>query len=160
MPFLTRPIFVETSSYTPTLTGVVVGTGGTPINTAIYTFTGPAGVGARGTLSVQGHIKYGTSGQTFPVNPVTATMPSGFQFDDAFGIANLSAIGFVTLVDDSLGASNYGFVTYASATTVKMFGFLTNATYAALGVISTTAPFTWASNDEFIYEFNIRAERV
>lgn len=132
-------------TYTPTLTGMVIGTGGSPFNQAEYQWVGGALVGDEGMLSIRGHIVFGTSGQTFPTAP-TFSLPSGFQFVTT-GLTDHTQIpiGWTYMTDSSTAANNrMGSVTPNSATTVRPFQ---SGWSAARATLTTTTPFTWASGD-------------
>ena len=68
-------------TYTPTLTNMAIGTGGTAINTASFTFAGfPAG----GILCVEGKVVFGTAGQTFPgASNESISLPTGYTLVDS-----------------------------------------------------------------------------
>ena len=151
---------VATGTFTPTLTGAAIGTGGTPLNTADYTFVGGPKVGDHGEMIVDGIIQFGTSGQTFPATTTTVTLPSGFEFSSAIaGI--VPPVGAAQYVDSSSGNNAfYGVVTYASTTTVRFLTLNASSTYLNIDSTATTKPFTWDSNDQIVYRYAIRAKRV
>lgn len=160
MPYLTGQVLSEadiaalfaSGTYTPTLVGMVIGTGGTPINTAKWTFVGfPAG----GILTVEGKIKFGTAGQTFPAATITASLPAGYaQINFADQYSHLVAA--VTYTDVSPESTYQGCIRPASSTTVRFVTSIVSGTNIAHGGTGTTQPFTWASNDEIYYRFSAR----
>jgi hypothetical protein len=138
-------------TYTPTLVGMVIGTGGTPTNSAKYTFVGfPAG----GVLTVEGKIKFGTSGQTFPAATATISLPSGYSMIDTEALAPINAA--VVFSDVSPVNVVRGAMQYSSATTVRLIAVSVSGSYTINGATGTTIPFTWASNDEIYYHFSVR----
>jgi hypothetical protein len=73
------PPEVDSGSYTPTLTNMDVGTGGSADNSARYTY-------AHGILNCSGTIVFGTSGTTFPGGSNEKIgLPSGFTITSGFG---------------------------------------------------------------------------
>lgn len=139
-------------TYTPTLVGMVIGTGGTPIDTASFTFTGlPAG----GTLTVEGKIKFGTAGTTFPAALSTIGLPTGYSLIDTDPLNDLSSS--VTYNDVSASQPYKGQVRPNTTTTVRLVITNVSGTLIQLGPTSTILPFTWAINDEIYYKFTVRA---
>jgi hypothetical protein len=123
-------------TYTSTLTGFVVGTGGT--NSTDYRYE-------QGMVRVRFTFKFGTSGQTFPTDP-KFTLP-----------VNRSAQvhtyeepgGFVSMHDNSAASLPRAAICFANATSVTqviLYG-LGTATTGTPYNISTTLPWTWAQND-------------
>lgn len=156
---------VQTASYTPALTNMAIGTGGTPINTAIYTWIGGAGTGAHGTLDIQGQIRFGSSGQTFPSNPPKIALPTGFIFDDAMPFPGSGSNGGVMLGGvgywDETGNQGYGgAIGYDSTSTIRLLNYNVGGTNPQFNSVSTSTPFTWAVDDQINYNFTIRAERT
>lgn len=138
-------------TYTPTLGAMVIGTGGTPTNTAKYTFVGfPAG----GVLTVEGKIKFGTTGVTLPAGSTeTISLPSGYAFIDTGTFCHLNCA--VSLVDITGGIYD-GSLRTASTTTVSLFLKTFVAGGVNFDVLTATTPFTWAINDEIYYRFSAR----
>jgi len=135
----------DTGTYTPTLTGMAIGTGGTPLNTASFCYIG-------GVLVVEGNIQFGTSGQTFPTAP-TLTLPSGYTMTTFF---SARPIGNATFNDSGSGGFA-GRVFAATSSTVAFNAENAAGTHSSLVALSTTVPYTWASNDGIYYEFVVRA---
>lgn len=149
-PFSSRYSTFVNGTYTPTLVGMVIGTGGTPTNTANYTFVGTS---AGGVLTVEGKIKFGTSGQTFPAATITASLPAGYSLIDTSTEAQIA--GSVSFLD--VGTQNYkGFVLPSTATVVRFMVLTVSGTFIVPGATGTTTPFTWTSNDEIYYRYSAR----
>lgn len=129
-------------SYVPTLTGFVLGTGGT--NQCSYRYE-------QGSIRVRFLFKFGTSGQTFPTDPkftlpVTAAAQS-HTFEELFGS--------VSMHDNSGATIPRKGIVYLNATSVTQVIMYLYGT-ATTGIpanISTTSPWTWAQNDLFRGEF-------
>jgi hypothetical protein len=159
MPYLTGQVITQadlaalftSGTYTPTLGNLAIGTGGTPVNSAKYTFVGfPAG----GVLTVEGRIKFGTSSVTLPAgSDETISLPSGYSIIET-GV--LEPVCQINYIDDSTGAYVRGGLLVNSATTVKFVLWPIVATYETLTVLTATTPFTWAINDSIVYRFVCR----
>lgn len=132
------PESVPKATYTPTLTSIVVGSGGT--NTAQYYVN-------RGVMHIQGNIIFGTSGQTFPSGSVIgASLPSGFTFDGV----DASIVGLCRMRDSSVPQNYRGNCQWVSASSTISFNIDNVAgTYPTLATPSATIPFAaaWASGD-------------
>lgn len=132
-------------TYTPSLTGMAIGTGGTPLNTASFSFIG-------GVLVVEGRIQFGTSGQTFPTAP-TVSIPSGYTIAT---VVDGRPCGWAALGDSGVGTFA-GRCVVKTSTTVNFVAENAASTHGIIVALSTTVPFTWASNDTILYEFTVRA---
>lgn len=139
-------------TYTPTLGNMAIGTGGTPTNTAKYTFVGfPAG----GILTVEGSIKFGTTGVTLPSGPSeTVSLPSGYALIDTNPSSELSST--VTFVDVSGGVAMKGMIRPNTTTTLRMVLINVSGANLVVNDVSATTPFTWAVSDEIYYKFVAR----
>jgi hypothetical protein len=130
----------ETDTYTPTWTNVTVGNG-----TQTFSFTR-----VQDLVLVRGTLVFGstTSISSNPniTLPVTArTQTAGF------------ALNGITKFLDTGTAAYYGFVTELTTTTAGIRIFTTSGTLLAAGAISSTAPFTWTTNDEINLQFVYQA---
>lgn len=134
------PIYSATAAYTPTLTGAVVGSGGT--NTANFMVSG-------NVMHIEGNIVFGTSGQTFPTGTFTIGLPTGWTSVAASG----TDVGLCRMRDSSVPATFPGRIELIS-------GVLTVLTEDASGTYlkyggspSATVPFgaAWASGDSVIW---------
>lgn len=140
-----------TGTYTPTLSGMAIGTGGSAANTARLHY-------ANGLLTVQGRIIFGTSGTTFPGSSITATLPSGYTATEFYAQFE-QAIGFVTFRDD--GVLSYNGVVWLDSTSTVRFMALDNAsTYERVAATGTTIPFTWGAGDRITYQFSLIATKA
>lgn len=160
MPYLTGQVLTQadiaalfaSGTYTPTLGAMAVGTGGTPTNSAKYTFVGfPAG----GVLTVEGKIKFGTTSVTLPgASTETISLPSGYALIDTSGSSVFPA--GVSYTDVSAGQSWSGLLAPNSSTTVVLYVPVVSGTMLVTSLVSGTVPFTWAINDEIYYRFTAR----
>jgi hypothetical protein len=148
-------VAVETGTYTPTLTGMAIGTGGS-VNTGSWTFIGGPDVGDSGVLVWEWRLVFGTSGATFPTAP-TVALPAGYNFV-APSYAGLFPVGtcFFEAVSASAN-SRLGTVSPVSVSTVRMF---INGHSAGTGGVTTTTPFTWQVSDGMQGSFTARVVRV
>lgn len=135
----------DSGTYTPTLTGMAIGTGGSAANTASFHFIG-------GVLFVEGSIIFGTSGQTFPTTP-TMSIPAGYTI--ATATANRPC-GWASIIDSGTGTFT-GRCHVITSTSVGFVAENSAATSGVVAAISTTNPMTWASSDQFLYSFHVRA---
>ena len=148
-------IGLQRGTYTPTLTGMVVGTGGTPSNTADYTFIGGPNVGDRGLLYIRGYIEFGTTGQTFPTAP-SFSLPTGFNLVKTTGgyIAGKVNLNDVTALNQD------GVMWCLGANAVRPLCVLLSGVNPYYDVLATTKPFTWASGDRMEWTIDTDAVRV
>lgn len=144
---------VQSGSYTPTLTGMVVGTGGT--NAAEYAFIGGPNTGDKGILVVHGIAQFGTAGQTFPTSP-TISLPSGFSTSLSSGTHDLGG----AVLADATGLNHAGRVWIAGATTIRPVLQQVSGATLFYNVLSTTTPFTWANGDSIVWTVVARAVRT
>jgi len=136
----------STGTYTPTLSGMAIGTGGSAANTATFSF-------ANGILSVIGFIQFGTSGVTLPGagGNINVSVPSGFSMLGA----STTPIGQAML---TAAATNYhGIAWINSATAVRFLALAAGATYLTPAATSATVPGTWANGDIIRYSFAVPA---
>lgn len=139
-------------TYTPTLANMAIGTGGTPTNTAKFTFVGfPAG----GVLTVEGQIKFGTTGVTLPgASNESISLPAGYSM--IYSNANSRLASVVQYLDVTGAIAVDGTIGPLTATTVIPYTPTVVGTTLQDVVLSSTAPFTWAVNDEIYYRFSVR----
>lgn len=151
-------IGAQSGTYTPTLVGMAIGTGGSATNTASYWWTGGPDVGDEGLLFLSGWIIFGTAGATFPTTP-DVLLPPGFRVSAAVPVVQrvqavhyfIAAVGFV-----------FGFVEYqASANDRIRLGWLNAAgTPLGLGALSPVSPGAWAAGDSMRYGVLLPTIRV
>lgn len=146
------------TSFTPGLTNIAVGTGGTPTNAAYYKFTGGPAVGDLGVLSLHGKIKLGTSGFSVGTGP-QVTLPLGFALVNS-GSEYANVPGSVRCFDASPAAwSAIGCCTRQSSTKLGL-ELYSPATYVTMTGITATVPITWAANDEIWWTAIVNAVRT
>lgn len=163
MAYLTGQVLTEANiaalftsgTYTPTLGNLAIGTGGTPINSAKYTFVGfPAG----GVLTVEGAIKFGSTAPTLPAgSDETFSLPSGYALIDATGVGVADLNGRVSYYDVTGAVIFHGSLQVASSTTLYLRLPTVAGSYLQANVsLTATTPFAWAVNDEIYYRFSCR----
>jgi|SRR5665647_2199949 len=139
------------TAYTPTLTGMAVGTGGTPVNTAIYAYS-------NGVLVAEGKIKFGTTGVAFPAVAIAVSLPPGFEMVTVDTNADMPSS--VAFADVSLPATYKGLARYQTATSVRLVVLGVSGTNLASQGTGATAPFAWQNDDEIYYRFTTLVNRV
>jgi hypothetical protein len=146
---------IEHGTYTPTLTGMAIGTGGGAVNSASWTFIGGPNLSDIGTMQWEWEMVFGTAGQTFPTQP-TIALPAGFNLvntsDTSFPIGRCLFIDVTAST-----ASRYGTIAAHSASAVRP---LINGISASISAMTTTTPFAWAASDEMLGSFTARVVRV
>lgn len=128
------------SSYTPTLTGISLGGGGTSVGK--FSKSGRAVNGTVViTLGTTGALS-GTPGFTLPAAPLI--VDNGFPF------------GICSLFDASATAFVHGFLRWNStASNVAMV--YNNATPTSSAVVNASTPWTWTSGDKILAQFSYEA---
>lgn len=128
------------TTYTPTLTNITVGTGGSAKNEGRYIRLGSLVV-----FEIQ--IVLGTSGGVVPSGPIGATLPPITQQAAARG-------SFSARMRDAGTAIYPAMTDNTTIGRVDAYAILTSGTYAVGATPSSTIPFTWAASDEvFIWGF-------
>jgi hypothetical protein len=148
-------VAVSEGSYTPTLTGMAIGTGGGATNTADWTFVGGPNVGDVGLMHIDWELIFGASGATFPTTP-TIALPAGFNFVETSTAA--LPHGRVFLSDNNTAAnSRYAEI---GPTSVSTWRVTLGGISAGTSALTTTTPFTWAGGDSMRGSLRFRAVRV
>lgn len=130
------------TSWTPTLSGIAIGTGGSAELTGKFRQIGKL-------VHCRLFLKFGTSGQTLPTGDFTFTLP--VTSVTPAGTATVQGLGRASARDVSAGDVMSGFVVWASTTTIKLRFPLASGTYVvqnASSVPSGSVPFSWATGDE------------
>ena len=132
-------------TYTPTLVGPVVGTGGSAANTAVYNFDGK-------TLSIWGKIIFGTSGATYPQTTTTIALPTGYTTSISTGQAQ-------PMGQAQLGAAGayHGYLRVDSTTTLRLFVLGTAGAYQDIAAPSPTIPGAWAAGSTIYWSVTLPA---
>jgi len=125
------------TTYTPTLTSMAIGTGGSAANTAKYGY-------AQGLIVIDGIIQFGTSGTTFPASSNTITLPSTFT-PAASVTPNYPLVGLANMTAG--GVSAQGVVALVSTTQLRIYVTTASGSYAAAGNLATNTPGTWVAGD-------------
>jgi hypothetical protein len=128
-------------SYTPTLSGVAIGTGGAAANTASYRYID-------GQVKVRGVITLGSSGASVS-GTIDVTLPSTAT---ALRHPYQTYAGSGTLYDTSAGVNYYSFVAAANASVTDINIFFVGASGVRGGTTAST-PFVWAAGDSISYDF-------
>lgn len=143
---------VETGDYTPALTSIAIGTGGSAENVAHYVFVGGSEVGDEGILSIEGSIVLGTSGASVSAGTGHAIdLPAGFQHPSP-GTDQIIAHGL------HRGTGTFVLQGWGNAATTWRPLYLT-ATPTVAG-ITNTLPFTWAAGHSMRYAYCAQVVRV
>lgn len=132
-------------TYTPTLVNMAVGTGGSALNTASWSY-------ARKLLTIEGILVFGTTGTTFPSAAAeTIGLPTGFTLD---GNAS-TQVGMVTHTIG--GSASIGSVRIESSTTLRPLSFSTAAASVQAVDLTATVPGSWAAGDSMRYSISTLA---
>lgn len=132
---------VPTTSYTPTLAGMAIGTGGGATNIAHYAY-------ANGVLVLTGIILFGTAGATFPTSP-SITLPAGFTAA-ASVTPNYATVG--QAIHLCSGVAYHGYMAQVSSTQIRPLLYATGGTYAgSANLVAGTVPVAWVAGDIIRY---------
>ena len=149
------------ATYTPTLTGMAIGTGGGALNTAFYAFAGGPNVDDIGIMSIQGEIKFGTTGATLPSAASTlVALPSGFNFQSMLTLGN-AKIGLWDWLNASWTLT--GLLTPNSLSTIKLSVMNANGNVTSRVTgdnVSATSPGTWVVGNSILWHTTFIAKRV
>jgi len=128
------------TTYTPILTNIAVGTGGSAKNEGRYIRLG-------GLVTFEIQIVLGTSGGSVPSGAIGATLPPITQQAAARG-------SFSARMRDAGTAIYTAMTDNTTIGRVDAYAVLTSGTYGSGATPSSTIPFTWAAGDEvFIWGF-------
>jgi hypothetical protein len=128
-------------TYTATLTGFAVGTGGSALNSTRYRYV-------NGEIEVDAKFVFGTSGTTFPTSP-TFTLPVTAATVKHNNMIYAPGGGSV---NDATG-SPYSSIVHAPVAAVDKVTVAPNPGAASIGNYTTTSPFTWAAGDTIACRF-------
>lgn len=154
---------IAVGTYTPTWTGITVGTAGSVQNTGGWTFVGEAASASPGLLTLRIAMRFGSTSPTLPsATAITVSIPSGFNLvadADSTSLPEYMSLGEASFLDSSATLVVRGLCAKASATTLRVWRVdpttLTNANF------SSTAPFTWAAADGIdVFAGGLRAVRT
>jgi hypothetical protein len=134
----------RTGTYTPTLTNMSVGTGGSAANTCAWTYHD-------GLLTIDWVAILGTSGASV-TGSIGFSLPAGFTCDRVS--TNIVASLGVTLI----AAGNYveGVAHHSAAGTITLLARTASGTYVSRSAMSATVPATWAANDSIFVNGTIK----
>jgi hypothetical protein len=131
-------------TYTPALTGMAIGTGGSAYNSCTVTY-------ANGWLFGTGRIVFGTSGVTLPTGSIGIAPPSGFSF--APPVVALLPVGVCYM--NAGGVNSPGTVRAESTSLLRFLATATGAAHATVAATSGTVPGTWANGNSIEYSFAV-----
>jgi hypothetical protein len=136
-----------TGTYTPTLTGMAIGTGGSAYNSATYTLV-------PGHLIVQGRLVFGTTGVTLPTaSAIGVGPPSGVTLAPLVAALIPAGICYMT----AAGTGYVGSVRAESSSLMRFLATGAAVTYTTTTATSGTIPGTWANGDSISYQFTVPA---
>lgn len=150
---------VEYGTYTPSLSNITLGTGGSPTNTAGYIYIGGTEADDVGLMYVWGVIVLGTSDEAVSGTPVL-TMPPGFEF--AFVDNEMQLAGIFRLDPDGGSGTKYVGVPRMTLNATEFALNYLNATadIGSFGGINATTPATWTDNGFIRWNFVAPVKRV
>lgn len=148
--------FVVKATYTPTLTGMAIGTGGSAANGGYYTYIGGPSVGNAGIMHAEGRVIFGTSGTTFPTSP-TISLPAGFNFQT--GSSSTNKINGSAAFNDS-GAEYDGVLKVSTVSTFKPMCHSAATAYLTPVNLTALIPFTFGAGDIIDWSFVASVIRV
>lgn len=147
----------HTPSWTPTLAGVAIGTGGANVAEARFLGMQSTASGNRGgLLAMWGEITLGTSGFTAPNSSTTVTLPPGYNISPYY--SNVMAVGHVTALHGSTTAM--GVTRPNGPTTLRLVNYSVSGTNIVTQAYSSTVPFTWAAGDQLEWSAVVPVIRV
>ena len=152
----TDSVQIQAGTYTPPLTSVVVGTGGSATNTATYVYIGGPNVGDKGIMYLSGSIILGTTGMTVPQADVSIGLPAGFNL--SLAVTQRALLATFT----AAGGFQMGLVLMNSATPGVVTLQSTAITGNVIGVtsLSPTIPAAWAAGNAMRWQAVAQVVRV
>lgn len=148
---------VETGDYVPNLVNFSVGTTGTPINDARYTFVGGPNPGDEGLLSVYGRWQLGTN---FTITATPAVqLPSGFT-TKVVGSSSNYYTSSTLMSPTGSGGNFFGMLRYSGS---QLLTFMTQnvaGTYNVSAAVSSSVPAAWTAAGFCYYQATLPAVRV
>lgn len=152
-----------TGAYTPTLVGMAVGTGGSAMNVAEYSFCGDTPAGSIGQMTIEGYITFGTTGVTLPgATAPTIQLPSGFEIYSSFGgTVPERSIGNTLMTAGASGDFTGVLIVAVAAPTKMAIRNLNGASLNTKGaVITASSPGIWQNGNIISYNAKFLAKRV
>lgn len=149
-------------TYTPTLTALATGTGGSPQNTATYLFVGGPAVGDMGLLFIKGLIAFGTTGPTYPSNTSRVHLPAGFN--NSVSPVSTYEEGHVRYNVVGVGYSGAVATDISNADRLQFFALQTPTVVEPMWIqnvpLSSTTPGPWQAADQIRWFARLMAVRV
>lgn len=143
--------YFEYGTYTPTLAGIAVGTGGQASNTAKYFWIGGPKSGDYGQIFVTGMIQLGTSGFSV-TGPVRISMPNAFTHQMPWNTFALGGAGFP--------GGYSGLVRAYNGTDLELRVGRVDQTWESSSSLSSTNPTTPAASDVYVWNATLIARRA
>lgn len=131
-------------TFTPALTGMAIGTGGSAYNQATYIY-------ANGMLNVWGRVVFGTSGVTLPTGTIGVGPPPGFTFAPPLTAVLPAGICYM----NAGGVNSPGTVRAESSSLMRILANNAAGTYLAAANVSSTVPGTWANGNSIEYSYSV-----
>lgn len=131
-------------SYSPTLTGVAIGTGGSALSTWVYKYVA-------GDVRIKGGLILGTSGASVSGIPTISLPVNRVALLHAYE----ATLGAATLFDAS-ATTPYLVAVGTDNTNVDRVRFFPHNSGAVATAVSSTVPFTWTSGDAISADFSYR----
>lgn len=147
----------EYDDYTPAIAGITLGTGGTPHNTAYYTYVGGGKAGEKGILTLNGSVELGTTGEA--VNFPSFSIPDAFTPLAHPSTGRPIVVGMGQVFDGGVATQVFALTAIHSSGTLSSKILTSNATYVAPAEITTIVPITWANSDGLVWNASMLVER-
>ena len=147
---------VQSGTYTPTLSGCAIGTGGSAANTAQYVFVGGPNIGDVGIMYVSGLVTFGTTGATVPQSNPILSLPSGFNL--VIAVTNRVMTAMTTAgggFQMALVVLNSGDLNHITIEPTVISGNIIGPTG-----MGPTTPAAWAAGNSIRWSVTIEAVRV
>ena len=153
------PMSSSYGTYTPTLVGMDIGTGGGATNTATYTYLGGTTVGDHGIMLLQGDIVFGTTGATLPsAAATTIQLPNNFNF--AVTAHTAYPLGVWVHTNASWATTHPVTMFNASRFRLRVWREGVLAGRITISNLSSTLPTTWAAGQGIKWEASAIVVRV
>lgn len=147
----------EYDDYTPTIAGITLGTGGSPHNTAYYTYVGGGKAGEMGILTLNGSVQLGTTGEA--VNFPSFGIPDAFTPLAHPSTGRPIVVGMGQTYDAGVAGSLFALTMIHASTAMSTRIMTASGTYVGAADMTTTVPITWNDGDGFVWNASMLVER-